>query len=126
VDRREGRGKYIHFEIAADARPRHPKRSSVVRDDVKRVAAKTTRNAKNLEALDPERLAELLLEISAGNAKRRLTLELVGALSRQRPPWRKITASGICGSCGSLTTVTLMRSRQARSASSCTGRSRLS
>jgi hypothetical protein len=83
VDRSEGRGKYIHFEINADDRPRHPKRSSVVRGDVKRVAAKTTLNAKNLEALGPERLAELLLEISAGNAaaKRRLRLELAGAQS---------------------------------------------
>jgi hypothetical protein len=47
------------------------------------VAAKTTLNAKNLEALGPERLAELLIEISAGNAavKYRLRLELAGAQS---------------------------------------------
>jgi hypothetical protein len=47
------------------------------------VAAKTTLNAKNLEALGPERLAELLIEISAGNAaaRRRLRLELAGARS---------------------------------------------
>ena len=46
-------------------------------------AAKTTLNAKNLEALGAERLAELLLEISAGNAsaKRRLRLALAGAQS---------------------------------------------
>jgi len=50
---------------------------------VRTVAAKTTLNAKNLEALGTERLAELLIEISAGNAaaKRRLRLELVGAQS---------------------------------------------
>jgi hypothetical protein len=47
------------------------------------VAAKTTVNAKNLEALGLERLAELLIEISAGNAaaKRRLRVELAGAQS---------------------------------------------
>jgi hypothetical protein len=47
------------------------------------VAAKTALNAKNLEALGPERLAELLIEISIGNAaaKRRLRLELAGAHS---------------------------------------------
>ncbi len=41
----------------------------------KEVAARTTLNAKNLEALGPERMAELLIEISNGNAaaKRRLT-----------------------------------------------------
>ena len=40
-------------------------------------------NAKNLEALGAERLAELLIEISAGDAaaKRRLRLELAGAES---------------------------------------------
>jgi hypothetical protein len=45
------------------------------------MAAKTTLNAKNLETLGLERLAELLIEISSGNAaaKRRLKLELVGA-----------------------------------------------
>ena len=42
------------------------------------MAAKTALNAKNLEALGLERLAELLIEISAGNAtaKRRLRVEL--------------------------------------------------
>lgn len=41
---------------------------------------KKTLNAKNLEALGAERLAELLIEISTGNAvtKRRLRLELAG------------------------------------------------
>lgn len=50
-----------------------------------RVAAKSTLNAKNLEALGPERLAELLIEISTGNAaaKRRLRLELAGAANPQ-------------------------------------------
>ncbi|MEJ5021126.1 DUF6880 family protein [Ochrobactrum vermis] len=44
------------------------------------MASKTTLNAKNLEALGVERLAELLIEISTGNAnhKRRLRMELVG------------------------------------------------
>ncbi|WP_435656611.1 DUF6880 family protein [Brucella pituitosa] len=44
------------------------------------MASKTTLNAKNLEALGAERLAELLIEISTGNAnhKRRLRMELVG------------------------------------------------
>ena len=38
-------------------------------------------NAKNLEALGAERLTDLLIEISTGNAaaKQRLTLELAGA-----------------------------------------------
>jgi hypothetical protein len=47
------------------------------------VAAKTTVNAKNLEALGAARLAELLIEVSAGNAaaKRRLRLELAAAKS---------------------------------------------
>jgi len=47
------------------------------------VAGKTALNTKNLEALGPARLAELLIEISAGNAaaKRRLRLELAGAQS---------------------------------------------
>lgn len=45
------------------------------------MAAKSTLNAKNLETLGAERLAELLIEISMGNAaaKRRLRLELAGA-----------------------------------------------
>ena len=47
------------------------------------MAAKTALNAKNLEALGAARLAELLAEISAGNAaaKRRLRLELAAARS---------------------------------------------
>jgi len=49
------------------------------------MASKTTLNAKNLEQLGAERLAELLIEISAGDAaiKRRLRLELAGAASPQ-------------------------------------------
>jgi len=47
------------------------------------VASKKTLNAKNLEALGAQRLAELLIEISSGDAaaKRRLRLELAGAAS---------------------------------------------
>ena len=47
------------------------------------MASRKTLNAKNLEALGPERLAELLIEISRGNAaaQRRLRLELAGAAS---------------------------------------------
>ena len=47
------------------------------------MASKKTLNAKNLEALGAQRLAELLIEISAGDAaaKRRLRLELAGAES---------------------------------------------
>jgi hypothetical protein len=47
----------------------------------KPLAAKTTLNAKNLEALGAERLAELLIEISTGDAavKRRLRLALASA-----------------------------------------------
>jgi hypothetical protein len=47
------------------------------------VAPKTAVNARNLEALGAARLAELLVEISAGNAaaKRRLRLELAAAKS---------------------------------------------
>jgi hypothetical protein len=47
------------------------------------VAAKSALNAKNLEALGVERLAVLLIEISAGNAaaKQRLRMELAGAQS---------------------------------------------
>ena len=47
------------------------------------MAAKTALNAKNLEALGLRRLAELLIEISDGNAvaKRRLRVELAGAQS---------------------------------------------
>jgi hypothetical protein len=49
------------------------------------MAAKTTLNAKNLETLGSERLAELLIEISNSNApaKRRLRLEL----GRRSEPW---------------------------------------
>ena len=47
------------------------------------VKSKNTLNAKNLEALGAERLAELLIEISTGNAaaKRRLRLALAGVQS---------------------------------------------
>jgi hypothetical protein len=47
------------------------------------MAAKTTLNAKNLQALGAERLAALLIEVSTGDAaiKRRLRLELAGAQS---------------------------------------------
>jgi tetratricopeptide (TPR) repeat protein len=47
------------------------------------MAKTTTLNAKNLEALGPERLAALLIEISTGDAvaKRRLRMELAGAQS---------------------------------------------
>lgn len=47
------------------------------------VASKTTLNAKNLESLGAERLAELLIEISMGDAaaKRRLRMEPAGAQS---------------------------------------------
>jgi tetratricopeptide (TPR) repeat protein len=51
----------------------------------KSVASKTTLNAKNLEALGAPRLAELLIELSTGDAaaKRRLRLELVGTGSTE-------------------------------------------
>ena len=44
------------------------------------MASKTTLNAKNLQALGAERLADLLIDISSGDAaaKRRLRLELAG------------------------------------------------
>ena len=44
------------------------------------MAPKTTLNADNLAALGAERLADLLIEITKGNAgaKRRLRLELAG------------------------------------------------
>jgi hypothetical protein len=47
------------------------------------MAKTTTLNAKNLEALGPERLAALLIEITTANAlaKRRLRMELAGAQS---------------------------------------------
>ncbi|MEO1199165.1 MAG: DUF6880 family protein [Pseudomonadota bacterium] len=47
------------------------------------MASKTTLNAKNLEELGAARLAELLMELSAGDAtaKRRLRLELAGTES---------------------------------------------
>ncbi|ULJ71599.1 DUF6880 family protein [Rhizobium gallicum] len=47
------------------------------------MAPKTTLNAKNLELLGAERLAELLIEISTGSAatKRRLRIELAGTQS---------------------------------------------
>ena len=45
------------------------------------MASKRTLNARNLEALGAERLAELLMEISTGRsaARRLLRLELAGA-----------------------------------------------
>lgn len=50
------------------------------------MAAKTTLNAKNLEALGAPRLAALLLELATGDAaaKRRLRLELAGEASPQQ------------------------------------------
>jgi len=50
------------------------------------MASKTTLNVKNLEALGAERLAQLLIEFSTGNAaaKRRLRLALAGAPLRGR------------------------------------------
>ena len=50
------------------------------------MAAKTTLNAKNLETLGAPRLAELLIELSTGNAaaKRKLRLELAGEASPQQ------------------------------------------
>ena len=56
------------------------------------MASKTTLNAKNLEALGAERLAQLLIEISTGNAtaKRQLRLALAGAQS-PREAAREIT-----------------------------------
>lgn len=76
------------------------------------MAAKTTLNAKNLESLGVQRLAELLIEISTGSAahKRRLRMELAGnhgsvevarevrkrlasiARSRTLINWRKVKA----------------------------------
>ncbi|MCZ7674609.1 MAG: hypothetical protein M5U35_00150 [Roseovarius sp.] len=56
------------------------------------MASKTTLNAKNLEALGAERLAELLIEVSTGNAaaKRKLRLALAGTQS-PREAAREIT-----------------------------------
>ena len=53
------------------------------------MASKTTLNAKTLEALGAERLAELLIEASTGNAaaKRKLRLELAGAQSPREAAW---------------------------------------
>ena len=53
------------------------------------MASKTTLNAKNLEALGAERLAQLLIEVSTGNvaAKRRLRLALAGARSSRETAW---------------------------------------
>ena len=47
------------------------------------MASRKTLNAKNLEALGAERLAELLIEVSTGNAgvKRRIRLELASLQS---------------------------------------------
>ena len=56
------------------------------------MASKTTLQAKNLEALGAERLAQLLIEVSTGNAaaKRKLRLALAGAQS-PREAAREIT-----------------------------------
>lgn len=56
------------------------------------MASKTTLNAKNLEALGAERMAQLLIEVSTGNAaaKRKLRLALAGAQS-PREAAREIT-----------------------------------
>ena len=56
------------------------------------MASKTTLNAKNLEALGAQRLAELLIDISTGSAasKRKLRLALAGAQS-PREAAREIT-----------------------------------
>jgi hypothetical protein len=56
------------------------------------MASKTTLNAKNLEALGAERLAQLLIEVGTGNAaaKRKLRLALAGAQSA-REAAREIT-----------------------------------
>lgn len=56
------------------------------------MASKTTLNAKNLEALGAERLAELLIDISTGSAaaKRKLRLALAAAQS-PREAAREIT-----------------------------------
>ena len=53
------------------------------------MASKTTLNAKNLEALGAERLAQLLIEVSTGNAvaKRKLRLALAGARSPRETAW---------------------------------------
>lgn len=64
-------------------------KGDVIREFVERhrdeypMASKKTLNAKNLEALGAERLAELLIEISTGDAaaKRRLRMELAAAQS---------------------------------------------
>jgi hypothetical protein len=50
---------------------------------MKPVASEKILNKKNLEALGAERLAELLIEVSSGNAsvKRRIRLELASAES---------------------------------------------
>jgi hypothetical protein len=47
------------------------------------MASRKTLNAKDLEALGAERLAELLIEVSTGNAgvKRRIRLELASLQS---------------------------------------------
>jgi hypothetical protein len=54
------------------------------------MAAKTTLNARNLEALGAKRLAELLIDLSTGDAaaKRRLRLELAGTNGTARSPAR--------------------------------------
>lgn len=58
------------------------------------MAAKSTLNAKNLEALGAERLSELLIELSTGNAaaKRRLRLELAGLQIQEKLQKRSASA----------------------------------
>jgi hypothetical protein len=59
------------------------------------MASKTTLNRNNLAALGAERLADLMIEISQGNAaiKRRLRLELVGTESLPRLPRKSASSS---------------------------------
>ena len=69
------------------------------------MAAKTALNAKNLEALGLERLTELLIEISVGNAaaKRRLRVELADAQSLAelaREVRRRLTIIAVAVVCG--------------------------
>ncbi|MFN4088393.1 MAG: DUF6880 family protein [Alphaproteobacteria bacterium] len=74
---------------------------------------KTTLNAKNLEALGAERLAALLMQVSAGDAaaKRKLRMALVG-LQAPGEVSREIRAARLkgyqgdaCGECGNFTLV---------------------
>ena len=76
------------LKLRSRCSPPHPAlqaRSPKFKNNYKNVAMapKISLNAQNLEALGAMRLAELLIEISDGNAavKRRLRLELAGAQS---------------------------------------------